>query len=55
MTTKWENYLRQKLSGRVSRRLEDEIISIVKRLLDRQKKYLENKLKKELSRQGKLL
>ena len=52
---KWDNFLRQKLSGRVSRKLEDEIIGYVKRLLARQKAYLEGELKKELSRQGKLL
>ena len=54
-STNWKEYLRTKMSGYISKKLEDRIVKFIDKVLKAQKVQLERSFKNDKGKQGKLI
>ena len=51
----WKEYFRTKMSGYISKKLEDRIVKFIDKVLKSQEKQLERSFKNDKGKQGKLV
>ena len=51
----WKEYFRTKMSGYISKKLEDRIVKFIDKVLKAQKVQLERSIKNDKGKQGKLV
>ena len=54
-STNWKEYFRTKMSGYISKKLEDRIVKFIDKVLKAQEKQLERSFKNDKGKQKKLL
>ena len=54
-STNWKEYFRTKMSGYISKKLEDRIVKFINKVLKAQKVQLERSFKNDKGKQGKLV
>ena len=54
-STNWKEYFRTKMSGYISKKLEDRIVKFIDKVLKTQKVQLERSFKNDKGKQGKLV